>query len=74
MESIIKVLFETGMPDPETTKMLEVLSIGRWHTDAEGLHKALEEKPTLQDLFSQMKKDRLLDAADIHSELPMLLH
>lgn len=68
MDSEIKVPFETGMPDPEAANMLEVLSIGKWNTDAGGLKEALEEKPTLRDLFSQMKKDRLLDAAEILNE------
>ena len=68
MDGEIKVPFETGMPDPEAANMLEVLSIGKWNTDAGGLKEALVEKPTLRDLFSQMKKDRLLDAADILNE------
>lgn len=68
MESEIKVPFETGMPDPEAANLLEILSIGQWNTNAEGLQEELGEKSTLRDLFSQMKKDRLLDVADILNE------
>lgn len=62
------ILFEAAIQDGYAVGMLEANAIGRWMACYGDIKKILAERPSLSDLYAQMKKDQMVNTALIISK------